>query len=186
MSDQPYEPPHGLLEMTPEQASVFSETTRTEIMVLLTERPASIKELAIALGKPRGTIGHHVHVLDEAGLIAVVRTRQVRAITEKFYGRLARTFVFPHLGPAQAIDEVPFLGEALAEMRPGREGESGYLTLRHARIPEDRVEEFAVRLTDLAEEFAASARGGTTVYGLIISIYATDRRSLPSGEEDEA
>ena len=186
MSDQPYEPPHGLLEMTPEQASVFSEPTRTEIMVLLAERPASIKELAIALGKPRGTVGHHVYVLEEAGIITVVRTRQVRAITEKFYGRLARTYVFPHLGPAEEGDEVPFLGEALAEVRPRREGESGYFTLRHARVPADRVEEFAVRLTDLAEEFAASARGGTTVYGLIMGIYATDRSSLSAKEEDEA
>ena len=179
-----YQPPERLLEMTPEQAGLFSEPTRDEIIVLLAERPASIKELALALGKPKGTVGHHVHVLEDAGLIAVVRTRQVRAITEKFYGRMARTYVFPHLGPDEGDPEVPFLGEAIAEIRPGKEGETGFFTLRHARVPAERVDEFAAHLTELSEEFAASPRRGTTVYGLILGIYPTDRPSLPAYEEE--
>ena len=38
--------------------------------------------------------GRSVKVLEAAGLIHVVRTRQVRAVTEKFYGRAARLFLF--------------------------------------------------------------------------------------------
>ena len=41
---------------------------------------------------PKGTVGHHLKVLEKAGLIRVVRTRQVRALTEKYYGRVARLF----------------------------------------------------------------------------------------------
>ena len=41
---------------------------------------------------PKGTVGHHLKVLETAGLVRVVRTRQVRALTEKYYGRVARLF----------------------------------------------------------------------------------------------
>ena len=41
---------------------------------------------------PKGTVGHHLKVLEKAGLVRVVRTRQVRALTEKYYGRVARLF----------------------------------------------------------------------------------------------
>lgn len=179
-----YQPPDRRLEMTPEQAALFSDPTRDQIMVLLNERPASIKELAIALDKPKGTVGHHVKALEEAGLIAVVHTRKVRAITEKFYGRLARTYVFPSLGPTEEAREVPFVTEMLSELRPGKEGEVGFFTLRHARLSPEEVEEYALRLNDLAEEFAGAPRSGDTVYGLIIGAYPTDRPSLPEPEED--
>jgi len=33
-------------------------------------------------------------VLEKAGLVRVVRTRKVRALTERFYGRTARLFIF--------------------------------------------------------------------------------------------
>jgi DNA-binding transcriptional ArsR family regulator len=61
--------------------------------MLLRERAASTSELSVALESPKGTVGHHVKVLEKAGLIHVVRTRKVRALTEKYYGRVARLFV---------------------------------------------------------------------------------------------
>jgi len=47
----------------------------------------------VVLETPKGTVGHHLKVLEAAGLIRVVRTRKVRALTEKYYGRVARLFV---------------------------------------------------------------------------------------------
>ncbi len=61
--------------------------------MMLRERAASTSELATALETPKGTVGHHLKVLERAGLIRVVRTRKVRALTEKYYGRVARLFV---------------------------------------------------------------------------------------------
>ena len=59
--------------------------------------------MAGALEIPKGTVGHHCKTLEAAGLIRVVRTRRVRALEEKFYGRTARVFVFgrPDSGPAK-------------------------------------------------------------------------------------
>ena len=181
---QRYQPPEGMFEMTPEQASVFNEPTRTDIMMLLAERPATTKQLAEALDKPKGTVGHHLKVLEEAELIAVVHTRQVRAITEKYYGRLARTYVFPKIDDKGA-DDHGLLGEMMQEWREPTEEEAAVFTLRHARIPHERAEEFALEIVRIAEEFAAQERGGETVYGFMVGISPTDRPSLKEDEGNE-
>jgi DNA-binding transcriptional ArsR family regulator len=151
-------------------------------MMMLAERPATTKQLAGALDKPKGTVGHHLKALEEAGLIAVVQTRQVRAITEKYYGRRARTYVFPKLDEGGAEDH-GFVSDMMQEWREPAEGEAAVFTLRHARIPHERAEEFTIEIVRIAEEFAAMERGGETVYGFIAGIYPTDRPSLKERDE---
>jgi len=77
----------------PKQLRALANGFRARIITLLKERAASTTELAVALETPKGTVGHHLKVLEGAGLIRVVRTRKVRALTEKYYGRVARLFV---------------------------------------------------------------------------------------------
>lgn len=175
MGTTDHERPGMLVLETPEQIKAIADANRVEIIQLLTERPATTTELAEAMGRPKGSVAHHVKVLEDAGLVTVVSTRKVRAITEKFYGRTAATFVLPHSDQGSHLS---FLREAVEEARDPAEGESAFFTLRHARIPEDRLEDFAERLIDLAEDFAAAPRGGSTVYGLILGVYPTDRPSL--------
>ena len=76
----------------PSQVKAIGHPLRTTILGLLHERAATVTELAVALGRPKSTVAHHVKVLTEAGLVQVVRTRRVRAIEERFYGRTARMF----------------------------------------------------------------------------------------------
>src|ERR1700741_3759160 len=77
---------------TPSQVKALSHPLRTTILGLLHERAATVSELAAALERPKSTVAHHVKVLPENGLVHVVRTRRVRAIEERFYGRTARMF----------------------------------------------------------------------------------------------
>src|SRR5579885_1551252 len=74
------------------QVRAISHPLRNTILGLLHERAATVSELAAALERPKSTVAHHVKVLREAGLLQVVRTRRVRAIEERFYGRTARLF----------------------------------------------------------------------------------------------
>lgn len=46
----------------PEQFKALFEETRLAIVDLLLERAATTKDLAEALDKPKGTIGHHLSV----------------------------------------------------------------------------------------------------------------------------
>ena len=76
----------------PSQVKAISHPLRTTILQLLHERAATVTELAAAVERPKSTVAHHVKVLKEAGLVRVVRTRRVRAIEERLYGRTARMF----------------------------------------------------------------------------------------------
>lgn len=89
-----YEADDVLLVTETEQLRALGDDLRSQIVVLLRERAHSTTELAELLDLPKGTVGHHVKVLEKAGLIRVVRTRKVRALTEKLYGRTARLFLF--------------------------------------------------------------------------------------------
>jgi DNA-binding transcriptional ArsR family regulator len=75
---------------------------RGRIISLLRERARSTQQLARELDLPKGTVGHHLKVLERASLIRVVHVRKVRAVTEKFYGRVARLFLFQMDDPVQA------------------------------------------------------------------------------------
>lgn len=88
-----YELDDVLVVEDPKQLRALAEASRARIVGLLRERAASTTELAAALETPKGTVGHHLKVLEAAGLVRVVRTRKVRALTESYYGRVARLFV---------------------------------------------------------------------------------------------
>src|SRR5204863_8219134 len=76
----------------PSQVKAIGHPLRTTMLGLLHWRAATVSELAAALERPKSTVAHHVKVLKDAGLVRVVRTRRVRAIEERFYGRTARMF----------------------------------------------------------------------------------------------
>src|SRR6476660_10408813 len=88
------------------QVKAIGHPLRTTILGLLHERAATVSELSVALERPKSTVAYHVNVLAEAGLVQVVRTRRVRAIDERFYGRTARMFYVGVERGADA-DEMP-------------------------------------------------------------------------------
>ena len=88
-----YESLDTMVVSEPAQLRALGDDIRTKIVALLRDRAASTTELAAKLGIPKGTAGHHLKVLERAGLVKVVRTRKVRAVTERYYGRVARLFL---------------------------------------------------------------------------------------------
>ncbi len=182
-----YELDEVLHTTTSDQLRASADPTRSAILHLLLDRAATTSELAEAVGRPNGTVAHHLKVLERAGFVKVVRTRQVRAITEKFWGRTARTIWFhtPQDGPAAAADNDPsegtfFLTRALAEYgaAPSDHEGPGMTTLRHARIAVEDAAEFVRRLEALAIEFTTTPRGGDTVFALLVSLFPTAEPAL--------
>ncbi len=180
----------GVLEVRePEQFRAVGDPTRQRIISLLSEKAATTSQLAGALGQSKGSIGHHLKVLESAGLIRVVRTRQVRAITEKYYGRTARLFEF--LDAEGKLPKEPafhLFREAMNEYAVPEDASGQFkdvVTLAHARIPEDRAQEFAERVWRMVEEFRElDSVPGEKVYGFIAGVYLTDLPELP-GERAE-
>src|SRR5947209_16719764 len=77
-----------------QQFKAISDRTRSRILGIIQSQPATAKQIADRLGASPGTIGHHLQVLEEAGLAKVVARRLVRGIVAKYYTRTARIFNF--------------------------------------------------------------------------------------------
>jgi DNA-binding transcriptional ArsR family regulator len=169
-----YELDNEITADTPERMRALGDQLRMTVLDLVLERAMTVTELAARLNRPRGTVAYHVDILVDAGLLKIVRTRRVRAVDERFYGRTARTIQFDQHTPG----ELAFVGEALAEAdfeRLAAKEPGAYATLRRARIPAARAEEFASRLHALALEFIALPRDGELEFGLLINMYPTKR-----------
>ena len=170
------------------QVKAIGHPLRTTILGLLHERAATVNELAAALERPKSTVAHHVKVLGEAGLVQVVRTRRVRAIDERFYGRTARMFYVVERSPDG--DELPrdFNDFEVAARESAAAYRDGNLWgfVRHARISRAQASEFWERMAELVAEFDHLPRTGDTVYGFAIGVYPTDYPTLPVGDDDGA
>ncbi len=157
---------------TPEALKALASDTRLLILDLLLDRAATTSQLADALDVPKGTVGYHLKVLESAGLVRIVRTAKVRAMTEKYYGRVGRTIVMG--GKADDTDPLYLIHAALRDVR-SVDGEAlPMFTVRRARIPEERAAAYAEELARLAAEFSAEPRAGGRVYGMLAGIYPTD------------
>ncbi len=167
---------------SPEELKAMAHPVRSAVLDLLLERAATIAELAAAVGVPRSTMAHHVKVMVNAGLLAVVRTRRVRAIDERYYGRTARLFQVGAVSEADAawLGAGPSpLGEAAAESDAAHREDRLRATLRHARIPENVAVEFWDRVVELAQDFARLPRSGDATFGFVAGIYETTHPTLP-------
>jgi DNA-binding transcriptional ArsR family regulator len=172
------------LELTSaEQVRAIGDPLRTTILGLLHERAATVTELATAVGRPKSTVAHHVKVLTEAGILQVVRTRRVRAIEERFYGRAARMF-YVGLGRQGTEGQLPpdfnDFEVAAEESKAAYDAGEMRSLIRHARIPEERAAEFWQQVAQLIHTFDQLPRAGDTTYGLAVGLYPiVDYPTLP-------
>ena len=187
MADNPpdYELADRMALTRPAQVKAIGHPLRTTILQLLHERAATVTELAAAVERPKSTVAHHVDVLTRNGLLQVVRTRKVRAIEERFYGRTARMF---HVAaePSPAGEAMPgdFNDLEVAARESATAFEQGKLWgfIRHARISEEQASQFWDHMAELVDEFDRMPRSGETMYGFAIGIYPTDHPTLPTAE----
>ncbi|MGR0321140.1 ArsR/SmtB family transcription factor [Agromyces sp. ZXT2-3] len=187
MEDNPpdYELADRMALTEPAQVQAIAHPLRTTILQLLHERAATVTELAVAVGRPKSTVAHHVDVLARNGLLTVVRTRKVRAIEERFYGRTARMFhVAAEPSTAGVVMPRDFNDFEVAARESAMAFEQGTLEgfIRHARISGDQASQFWERMAALVDEFDRMPRSGETVYGFAVGIYPTDHPSLPHAD----
>ncbi len=163
---------------TPQQMKALADPVRHRILGIIQSRPATAKQIADRLKIPPGTIGHHLQVLESAGLAQVVARRLVRGIVAKYYTRTARIFTynFPDVVTGKVPALVRFLTDArdeLAETLVDGVPEALVKTaFPHARLTAERYAYFERRLTDLVEEFIAEpATGEGTVFSLSVALF---------------
>jgi DNA-binding transcriptional ArsR family regulator len=169
-----YDADDVLVVREPEQLKALGDDLRSTIVILLRDRACSTTELAEKLGLPKGTVGHHVKVLEKAGLIQVVRTRKVRAVTESYYGRTARLFLFKSAdADGEDVRNVAAasLRRAAEEILPSGVDDRTTSSVLHARLSDRDAKRFQRRLERLAEEFQEADTPGGEPFGLATALY---------------
>ena len=170
-----YEADDVMVVTEPEQLKALGDDLRSQIVVLLRERAHSTTELAELLDLPKGTVGHHVKVLEKADLIRVVRTRKVRALTERYYGRTARLFLFRSSAEdGGGVWEVgaASLRRAAAEMIPAADDDRTTFGVLRGRLSDANARRFERRLKRLQDDFLALKDDPDgTPYGLAVALY---------------
>jgi DNA-binding transcriptional ArsR family regulator len=173
-----------LVVTAPEQLRALADPLRSTLLELLLERAATVTEMARAAGRPKSTVAYHVSRLLEAGLVRVVRTRRVRAIDERYYGRTARQFyigVLTRPEDKEVVASINGLAQAAAESAPAHAADELRCTLVHARVPIEQVRSFWAQVLELSRQFAQIPRAGSQVYGFAAGLYPTDVPTLPDG-----
>jgi DNA-binding transcriptional ArsR family regulator len=182
-----YELDDVLVVHEPKQLRALGDFTRGRIIGLLGQRAASTTELAAALDMPKGTVGHHLKVLEKAGLIRVVRTRQVRALTEKYYGRVARLFELKGVDTDEDLRvgaiSAMMLRHAADEAAEAIADEKGKTAIGRVRLTAKDAARFTRRLDRLQEDFRDAADPEGELHVLSIALFRSPL-TLPPGDGD--
>lgn len=181
----PEEVPVTMPELAPrlvintlQQFKAISDPIRSRILGIIQNQPATAKQIADRLRASPGAIGHHLHVLEAAGLAQVVARRITRGIVANYYTRTARIFSYdlpPEVAGnesigleimTQARDE---LAEALVtiEEDPLRTD-----SFPHIRLSPERARAYYERLEALVDDILNETPDpGGEVYGIFVSMF---------------
>ena len=164
---------------TMQEFKAVSDETRSRILGLIQQQPASAKQVADRLGSTSGAIGHHLHLLEAAGLVQVVARRFIRGTVANYYTRTARTFVFDfprEIKGDDAIDSISLrkvnhLHDELLHARASNK-EDPYLqsAFLHLRLTPERANIYHQRLRSLVDEMILADPDAS---GQVYSIFMT-------------
>ena len=189
---------------TVQQFKALGDPTRERILRIIKHEPLTARQLGARLNIPPGTIGHHLQVLEAAGLAQIVARRLVHGIVAKYYTRTARLFQFDFPSEITPGSEVTlkFLTDAREELAEAliadeehpadrfidEKGEGCCATsFPHARLSRERALAFSQRLNALIEEFAtAEPDPAGKVYALSTAFFlAPPYAQSAESEQDE-
>jgi DNA-binding transcriptional ArsR family regulator len=170
-----YDADDTLIVSRPDQLRALGDEIRGRIIGLLRDRATSASELADLLGMPKGTVGHHLKVLEKAQLIHVVRTRRVRAVTEKYYGRVARLFLLKSDDEVELVHGIGAMTLRVAAAEVAQTTEVAMHALLRLRLDPISARRFNRRLDRLVEDARAAETPDGEPWGLALALYRTDR-----------
>jgi len=163
---------------TEQQFKAISDPIRSRILGIIQNQPATAKQIAGQLGATPGAIGHHLHVLEEAGLAQVVARRLIRGIVANYYTRTARIFTYDLPsdvvgGAAVALDIVTAARDELAEaLASGADDPYSDQSFPHVRLSPERARSYYERLNALVDDLLQEQPDPDgAVYGFLIAMF---------------
>lgn len=173
VDERDYEAEDTMIVSDSVQLKAMADPLRVQLVQLMRDKARSTQELSAELSVPKGTVGHHLKVLESAGLIRVVRTRKVRAVTEKFYGRTARLFLYQTDDPADNRTIASnTMRQAAGEVEQAAV-HTGFGLVR-ARLTDKELCRFERRAQKLLDDFRAADTPGQRPWSLTLGFWTTE------------
>jgi hypothetical protein len=145
---------------------------------IIQNQPATAKQIADILGASPGAIGHHLHVLEAAGLAQVVARRLVRGIVANYYTRTARIFKYdlPREVTGDTSINLNIIGKAYGELAEAeahtKEDINQCAGFPHVRLSQERAEYYSERLQSLVDDVLSEVPDTDgKVYGILVSMF---------------
>jgi len=170
--------PARLVLTTPQHFQAIHDPSRWRILGLLSQ-PLTAKQIAERLQIPHGTIGHHLQILEDAGLVRLVAKRSVRNMTAKYYVRAAR--LFDYRIPSEITGSEPLELQLITEVRdqiaesvdvPDPTSATPSVGVRYLRLSQAQALAVKTRIHALLDEVSQPASDPQgTVYGVCAALY---------------
>src|SRR5262245_33779596 len=163
---------------TEQQLKALSDPPRSRILGIIQNQPATAKQIADRLAATPGAIGHHLRILESAGLAQIVARRMTRGIVANYYTRTARIFKFDL--PAEIAG---YLSVSLALITTARaevaeavasEIEDPYINnaFPHVRLSPERAKAYYERIQALVEDILREPYDPNgEVYGILTAMF---------------
>ena len=182
---------------TAQQFKAISDPIRSRILGIIQNQPATAKQIADSLKASPGAIGHHLHVLEAAGLAQIVARRLVRGIVANYYTRTARIFTYdlPREVAGDTsinLDIIAKAYEELAEAEANKEIEVHQCSsFPHIRLSPERARYYFERINRLINDILQETPDPDgKIYGILASMFMAPtymqgpNRSLPLESTD--
>jgi DNA-binding transcriptional ArsR family regulator len=169
--------PREFMISTEQQFKAIADPTRTRILGIIQNQPATAKQIADRLKLPPGTVGHHLQVLEEAGLAKIVARRLVRGIVAKYYTRTARIFGYNFSPEVRghtsiALEFAAKLRDELADTLTAQDNAACNTSFPRARLSPERFQFYLERMKDLVNDFMSEpADPEGQVYSLFVALF---------------
>jgi DNA-binding transcriptional ArsR family regulator len=161
-----------------QQFKAISDPIRSRILGIIQNQPATAKQIADLLGASPGAIGHHLHVLEAAGLAQVVARRMIRGIVANYYTRTARIFDFdlPREVTGDTSMNLEIMRTALNELSEAEvnidEDTYRYDGFPHIRLSPERARYYYERLRALVDDILNERPDPNgKVYGILVAMF---------------
>lgn len=173
------------------QVKALADPLRQMILGSFAKEPRTTKQVADLLHEKPTRLYHHVEILERAGLIKLVKTKQNRGTVERYYRAVANRFavgsnLFRHLAPRKktgaAAPEALFsrafdatlremqLGFAAKGQHPDRACEATLLRSR-VRATSEQIEDLRNKLQAWLASVRRSGHRGPARYGILLVAY---------------
>lgn len=144
----------------PEQFKALSDRKRLNLLAILVEKKATVSQLAEEIGDIPANVHHHVKLLERAGLIRLVETREKSGILEKYYRAVAGRLTVEHDVGVYTDSSALVLDTVAAAVKKGirtaiaGNGAQIFGTVEELYFAPGQLADFKERLAALLAEYA--------------------------------